>query len=190
MNKFTTTFFFPASLLTTITNNKLQQLLMIIVYIAPTCSRSVMRCVLQFSQDFHWVQFRHAELDALLRMHGIDPATAYSDPLRDKEHAFLFIDLPNIEIIESICSRSILIRNVYELWAHSDRLSSLVTSVKSLPDTFLEPYVKPTVSWSVQVDPFCRSYSMQQKERWVEDNVAIVEDVKFDRYFQSSTGAG
>jgi tRNA G10 N-methylase Trm11 len=124
-----------------------------------------MRCLIQFYQDFHWIKFRHAELDELLRMHGVDPSGAYTDLVHDDEQAFLFIELPTVEVIRSICRRSVMIRNIYELWASAESFTDLVTQVQSLSATFLASYTSVEKSWCVQVDSFCRSYTMQQKEK-------------------------
>ena len=134
-----------------------------------------MLCLVQFSQEFHWVNFRFAELDALLLLYGIDPCTAYSHSCscssaddqcsHGKDNAFLIINLPGLSVAASMCERSILIKAIYELWCHGSSLVSAIDQAKLLTKTFLEPYLSEDKSWSVNVDSHCKSYSMSEKEK-------------------------
>ena len=126
-----------------------------------------MRCLVQFSQEFHWINFRFAELDSLLLINGIDPLTAYTraDSNDGTLDAFLCIELPGLDVAKAICDRSILIKGIYELWTHSSSLTGLISNAKSLPTSFLEPYMTADKTWSISVDSHCKSYSMSDKEK-------------------------
>ena len=112
------------------------------------------------------MNFRFAELDALLVMKGIEPAAAYTfdDSKNGTENAFLCIDLPGWDVARSMCERSILIKAIYELWCTEPTLGQVIESAKLLPTAFLEPYMSLEKSWSVNVDTHCKSYSMSEKE--------------------------
>jgi tRNA (guanine10-N2)-methyltransferase len=125
-----------------------------------------MRCLIQFSQDSHWVNFRFAELDSLLCMNGIDPATAYSKTdVTEAEIAFLCVELPDSEVLRAICERSVLIKAIYELWCNAPTVADLIQGTKNLDSSFLKPYLSDDKSWSINVDTHCKTYSMGDKER-------------------------
>lgn len=126
-----------------------------------------MRCLVQFSQEFHWINFRFAELDSLLLMNGIDPITAYTrnDSNDATLDAFLCIELPGLDVAKAMCERSILIKGIYELWCHDSTVSRTIEKAKSLPRSFQEPHMGIDKSWSINVDVHCKSYSMSDKER-------------------------
>lgn len=113
------------------------------------------------------MNFRFAELDALLLLNGIEPATAYTydESSHGKDDAFLLVTLPGLHVAASMCERSILIKAIYELWCYGPSLAGAVGEAKLLSGTFLEPYLKEDKSWSVNVDSHCKSYSMSEKER-------------------------
>ena len=121
-----------------------------------------MRCLIQWNQDAHWVQFRFKELNALLQMQGIEPATVYSNE-GTLDDAFLLVDLPNITVAETICKRAVLVKAIYECWCSGPTFSLLITAAKNLPSDFVEPYLCSHRTWSVEVEAYCKSYSMQEK---------------------------
>ena len=113
------------------------------------------------------MNFRFAELDALLLLNGIEPSTAYTydESSHGKDDAFLLITLPGSKIAKLMCGRSILIKAIYELWCYSPSLVGAIDEAKLLPNTFLDPYLREDKSWSVNVDSHCKSYSMAEKEK-------------------------
>jgi tRNA G10 N-methylase Trm11 len=125
-----------------------------------------MRYLVQFSQEFHWVNFRFVELDSLLLMNGVEPSTAYNydESAHGTEDAFLCINLPGSDAAKLICERSILIKSIYELWCYAPTLKLLIDEARGLPKTFLQPYMTAEKSWSINVDSHCKSYSMSEKE--------------------------
>lgn len=135
-----------------------------------------MKCLVQFSQEFHWINFRFAELDSLLLMNGIDPATAYvrDETIDDKLDSFLLIELPGLEVARAMCDRSILIKAIYELWCHSDTVRGVIDAAKALPKSFRDEYMGAEKSWSVNVDCHCKSYSMKDKQK-CRDNFRFLE---------------
>ena len=126
-----------------------------------------MHCLVQFSQEFHWINFRFAELDSLLFMCGIDPASAYtrSDPNDGTLDAFLCIELPGLDVAKALCERSILIKGIYELWCHNLTVTGLIEDAKAVPKSLRDPHMGIEKSWSINVDVHCKSYSMSDKER-------------------------
>lgn len=78
-------------------------------------SRVEMNFLIRFMDDGDWNDFRYAELNALLELNHIDPNLAYIKNENSKS-VFQTITLPNVEVVCNICSRSVLIRAVYELW--------------------------------------------------------------------------
>lgn len=97
-----------------------------------------MRVLVYFYNDQHWIHFRYAEFDALLRMHGLNPSDIYEKPA-DKgmtasslQHSpFLIAELPSIEVAQSICKRSVLIRQILLLWDHTNNFEELASRVSA-----------------------------------------------------------
>ena len=104
----------------------------------------MIRCLIQWNQDAHWVQFRFKELNALLQMQGIEPATVYTNE-GSLDDAFLLVDLPNITVAETICQRAVLIKAIYHCWCSGSTFSLLLAAAKNLPSDFVEPYL---CSWT------------------------------------------
>lgn len=147
-----------------------------------------MRCLIHFTADHHWRGFRIAELESLLELYGIEPpynitypssrthdhfqqTIQYSKESSKKENAvkpdnkaFIIIDLPNIDVINFICSRSVLIKNIYELYGNAFSLKEVIDQVKQIPINYFTPLLVETNSWSISVETFFKSISMSQKQ--------------------------
>lgn len=73
--------------------------------------------LIHFYSELDWLQFRYLELNALLEIYGLIPSKIYNLTARDDENnPFLIITLPSEDFVEKICSRSVLIKHIYELW--------------------------------------------------------------------------
>jgi tRNA G10 N-methylase Trm11 len=83
-------------------------------------------CLIHFYQEVDWIHFKYAELDALLEMNSVKPCDTYNPADRDDSCPFLRASLTE-EVAKEICKRSILIKNIYELWAGFISLYSLLT---------------------------------------------------------------
>lgn len=130
-----------------------------------------MRCLVQFYDE--WLDFRIPEMKALLQMHGLDwdavwcpdnltqyPAAADVD---DTRH-FYILDFPSEEVVRAICSRSILIKAVYELWAYGASLAEVAQGTNALPEAFVKPFLQSDNSWAIHVNSFGRNITMEQKQ--------------------------
>ncbi len=76
----------------------------------------VMQCIIQFTFDRDWIEFRLLELDALLQLNGVDVDSAYNKDEYHIDNPSLRITLPNEEVAINICQRSILIKHIFEFW--------------------------------------------------------------------------
>ena len=124
------------------------------------------RALIQFF-DSSWTDFRLAELHALLKLNGVDPASlklTYDES--QLEGNFLILDLPSKEIARKLCERSVLIKTIHELWASGPSLSAVVEATGALPDAFVQPYFASENSWSIQIDGFCRKLLPAVKEEF------------------------
>lgn len=123
-----------------------------------------MKCIVHFYAD--WLDFRLAEFDALLRLFGVQPSTAYDQqncPLSNQQH-FMFVELPNDNVAKSICNRAVLVKSIQEYWGHGFGLAEVEANVQLLPESFLGPFFQAENSWSVQVESFGKSLNMKQKQ--------------------------
>lgn len=124
-----------------------------------------MRCLVLFSHDSHWRDFRYAELDSLLVLNGVDPSTAYSKECISPSTVYLPIELPNAEVACSICSRSVLIHGIFELYSNASKFSEVVEDFKETWSEYLQEYIVNRCSWSVHVRAFCKTMSLEHQEK-------------------------
>lgn len=117
-----------------------------------------MRCLVRFLDD--WTDFRGSELNSLFQLLGITPLDCQTVRSRD---LFLIVDLPSRELARDICSRSILVGAIYELWAEGNCLEDLKMSLsKSMHE--LEPLLDDSLKWSMNIDAYGKNLSPESKE--------------------------
>lgn len=110
------------------------------------------------------LDFRLPELDAMLRMQGLEPAAVYSKADFDPRQPYLAVEFPDEVTAQVVCERAILIRSVMELWADSETYEGLVEATKNLPGELTTPRFEPHLSWAVHVDAFGLSHSLESQE--------------------------
>lgn len=135
-----------------------------------------MLCLVQFLDD--WLDFRVAEFQSLLRLNGLQwddlaKETEYQQAIAGGQlptihdtgplQHFFIAYFPSAEVVRSVCSRSVLVKHVYHLWAHGRSFSEMLAAVRALPASFTDPVVQSSSSWSLQCNAFARSLSQQQK---------------------------
>ena len=138
-----------------------------------------------------WLDFRIAELISLFKMHSLDwtkcvvtdygliyakhiidslpevsssSVCSYLSEDTDKKN-FHVIHVPSEGTIRSICSRSVLIKHVYELWGMAASLSDLVALVADHNCINAHPYLSDgSLSWSISINTFGKTLSMSEKQ--------------------------
>jgi len=96
-----------------------------------------MKVLIQFINDQHWINFRFAELDSLLELNGLSPDDIYTKPpapTEDDIHnytPFIIAEFPKHSetVIEAICSRSVMIKQVLRLWDYSQTIPELMSKM-------------------------------------------------------------
>jgi tRNA (guanine10-N2)-methyltransferase len=79
--------------------------------------------------------FRMAEFDSLLKMHGVEPSSVYASSEVDLSSPFMTVTLPSLEIADQIAARAVLIKAIYELWGSGTNYPEVVEAVKELNET-------------------------------------------------------
>lgn len=123
-------------------------------------------CLLQFYQEQSWLDFKYAELNAVIELAGLSPADLYDISLlsaEEKAGPYLRIQFPDEISIRFVCSRCVLVKAVYEYWATGNSLSDLISNVRGLPETFTQAYYQSELSWSVDIDTYFRILTMEEK---------------------------
>ena len=72
------------------------------------------RYLIQFR--YIYLEFILPEFDSLLTLFGLEPEKVYKKDDYELHTPFLRAFFPNEEVIKKICSRSVLIKAIYELW--------------------------------------------------------------------------
>lgn len=134
-----------------------------------------------------WLDFRLAEFIALLELNNLDPSQVilpsdnvsveiepaehnwkkYLDLFRysPKVQHFLIVRLPNDQSAKSICDRAVLVKAIYSLWAHDTHFDGMIKKLgENISDKDVKIHVDGMNSWSVQIQSFGKSYSMEQKQ--------------------------
>lgn len=112
-----------------------------------------------------------AEVSQLWNVTAANPdqprLAAYIDFLRENELAlqFLIVDFHNEEVLIRVAQKMVLVKAIYELWAH-DALSfgGLLEKIRNLDANFTNPFLESDRTWSIDVNPFAKSLSMEQKQ--------------------------
>lgn len=97
----------------------------------------MMKVLIQFVNEQHWINFRFAELDSLLELNGLVPDDIYTKPaapVKDDIHnysPFVIANFPanSEKVIEAICSRSVMIKQILRLWDYAPNISELITKM-------------------------------------------------------------
>jgi tRNA (guanine10-N2)-methyltransferase len=108
--------------------------------------------------------FRLPELEAILKMQGLDPASTFSRDAYRKDLPYLVAFFPTEAAAAAVCDRAILIKSVMELWGEAATHDELAAATKDLPAALVDPHLGVDVSWSVTVDAFGMSMSMERQE--------------------------
>lgn len=136
-----------------------------------------------------WLDFRFAEFISLLSLNNLNPEDvivpldnikhhdvfgsntelSWSDYLSALRHSkklqhFLIIRLPNDQAATDICSRAVLVKTIYRLWAYDTTYAQMAENLKQIPEEYIQEYVQSPLSWSVQIQSFGKSFTMEEKQ--------------------------
>ena len=87
-----------------------------------------------------WIDFCTEELDSLMTMHGVDPATAYDPAAVDPSSPFLVLTLPSDAVAAALCERCILTKAIYELWGQGTSYDAVLADVRAYPSERTAPF--------------------------------------------------
>ncbi|KAJ3113174.1 hypothetical protein HK100_002076 [Physocladia obscura] len=110
------------------------------------------------------LNFRLAELNALAILEAIEIQYNPSDLLLASP--FLLVKLPSIADAKKLLNRSILLKEVIELWAEADTFDNLLVKVRELPIHYHKPYLKSRFKFNVSV--FGSTLTIPQKVEQIE----------------------
>ncbi|KAE8744251.1 hypothetical protein FOCC_FOCC009171 [Frankliniella occidentalis] len=126
------------------------------------CSVSWKKYLLWFAHDL--VDFRLAEMKSLLSLLCIEMKWV-EEP---SDHPFWIVQMQSDECVKKLASRSISLRGVIDLWAHSDCIEDLHKQLKKLDHDFYKPYFQPHLSFKVEVETFSNHLSMAERVEKIE----------------------
>ncbi|KAL4222875.1 tRNA methyltransferase 11 [Mactra antiquata] len=110
------------------------------------------------------LDFRIAELKSIFKTFNYE----INIPDKDVRDPFMILELPSLDCVKSVASRAILIRSVYELWAHGTTFEDLNNALRQLPKDFVEPHTSRLETFKFQVTSFNKSLSNKQKRDRIE----------------------
>ncbi|KAM3956281.1 LOW QUALITY PROTEIN: tRNA (guanine(10)-N(2))-methyltransferase homolog [Aphomia sociella] len=146
------------------------------------------RYLMWFAQEH--VDFRHAEMQSIISLFNI-PIKFVEKPCVQKP--YWIVELPSEEYIKKIASRSVLVKNCIELWGRAKTESQLHENLKSAlqndtgewlvndklhdteasdrhicPNTLIQSCCSANKSFKVEVETFCKHFSMPEKVAKIE----------------------
>ncbi|KAJ3219911.1 hypothetical protein HDU67_008440 [Dinochytrium kinnereticum] len=118
--------------------------------------------VVQFAQ-IH-LDFRLAELESLAKLEAVD--IQYDASTLSIYSPFFFVKLRSREDAVKLITRSILIKEIIELWADANDFESLLKKVQNLPMEMREPYL--TCSFKFLVTAFGSTLTVPEQVQRIE----------------------
>jgi tRNA (guanine10-N2)-methyltransferase len=89
------------------------------------------------------------------------------------QHFFIF-GFEDESALIRIANRTVLVKNIYELWEHQASFEGLVGALRNNESNLLQSYLAQTdLSWSTEVIGFGRSFTMAEKQH-LRTNVAFL----------------
>jgi tRNA G10 N-methylase Trm11 len=79
---------------------------------------------------------------------------------------FLTINLSESVNITHLFSRCVLVKSVYRLWGNAcSSIHELVKEIHSLPSEFINPMLHSLKSWSIEIESFGKTFTMENKQK-------------------------
>ncbi|EAT44751.1 AAEL003922-PA [Aedes aegypti] len=122
--------------------------------------------VLWFAQEH--VDFRQAEIASLLRLWNLKMNTS---PDHKPENPFWIVELNGDEAARKLASRSMSLRCIFELWTHSNQLSTFHEQLKGYIQsnrTALSPLFSKDRSFKVTVETYNKHFTQPEKVAKIE----------------------
>ena len=124
-----------------------------------------LRFLLRFIVEKHTVNFRYAELDALLEAQGLDPRLAYAAPdleERAGDVPYCVCAFPSAAACAAVVRKAILVRDAVEIWGEGADHGACAERVAALPAEATAPFAAE--SWCAHVEGFGASLSGAEQE--------------------------
>ncbi|KAH8391635.1 hypothetical protein KR200_002685 [Drosophila serrata] len=116
--------------------------------------------ILWFAQEH--VDFRISEFESIVKMFGLQFRRLTEQTLKP----FWLVEFPNEETAMKYASRSIALRAMFELYAHSRKLPEFHERLRSHVDTNrseLAEYFRPDTSFKITVETYNKHFSQREK---------------------------
>ncbi|XP_022826153.1 tRNA (guanine(10)-N2)-methyltransferase homolog [Spodoptera litura] len=135
------------------------------------------------------IDFRHAEMQSIISLLNI-PVRYVEKPCVQKPYCI--VEMPSEDCVRKIASRSVLLKNCIELWARAKTVSQLHVNLKNslknstgswvagekdnngisntclCPKELIESSCPLKKSFKIEVETFCKHYSMKEKVSKIE----------------------
>ncbi|KAH8369225.1 hypothetical protein KR009_004778 [Drosophila setifemur] len=126
--------------------------------------------ILWFAQEH--VDFRIPEFNALVKMFGL-PFRWVNDQVTSphSQKPFWLVEFPNEKTALQYASRSVALRAIFELYAHSNKLPAFHESLRSYVDTNrddLSEHFRAETSFKITVETYNKHFSQSEKVQKIE----------------------
>ncbi|XP_030758341.1 tRNA (guanine(10)-N2)-methyltransferase homolog [Sitophilus oryzae] len=118
--------------------------------------------LLWFAQEH--VEFRVSEIESLLSLLRIH--MKYQEKPRDLQ-PYWVVEFSSEDDAKLLASRSVSLRTCLELWGHEPSLEKLHNTLHAKAE-MLASYFPPNKSFKIEVETFCRHFTLQEKVEKIE----------------------
>ncbi|OWF53424.1 tRNA (guanine(10)-N2)-methyltransferase homolog [Mizuhopecten yessoensis] len=136
--------------------------------------------LIQFAHQH--TDFRIAELKALIDLFNVD--IQWDEKSLGDESPYLKVKILSEEDVRKIGSRSVLIKNIIELWGHGGTYSELNESLRETNRNIMVPHFVKEKSFKFELDAFNKklshSYKLEMFQHLPQDVLAFQGDVSLD----------
>ncbi|XP_069106178.1 tRNA (guanine(10)-N2)-methyltransferase homolog [Argopecten irradians] len=145
---------------------------------APMESSCLMRTyVIQFANEH--TDFRMAEFKALIDLFSVD--IRWQENNIEEKSPYLLVKSLSEDDVRKIGSRSVLIKNIIELWGHGSTYSELNQSLRETDKDVMDPHFVKEKSFKFELDAFnkkvIQSYKLERFESLPHDVLAFQGEV-------------
>lgn len=128
-----------------------------------TINNSWKKYLLWFAQEH--VTFRFQEIESLQSLFKIEMRFV-NKPTQIQP--YWIVEFAKEDDVRLLAHRSVSIRSCIELWGYADNLETLHQQLKSYPKELMEQYLKPDLSFKVEVETFCKHFTQKEKVDKIE----------------------
>uniref|UniRef100_A0A0G4HX19 Uncharacterized protein n=1 Tax=Chromera velia CCMP2878 TaxID=1169474 RepID=A0A0G4HX19_9ALVE len=131
-----------------------------------------LRLLVQLVRHNYYLNFRVEELEALCETEGgwtlDDLWRDCKRPVSGGNDEFFYANFPSEEFVQRIAKRSVLMRDVTEVWAEGKDLEACQEKMRTFPREKRRQHVHPNTTFAYRVTAYGKSLSAEEKKKLMD----------------------